>query len=577
MLGENVMNEQRLAVNRRRFLECFSAAGLGLMPGALMAVAQDATQITLEMLEAAQRIAGLSFTRDQQDKILARLNGRAGLLAGFDALRVADLGSTQPAIVFNPVLPGKTLPTERRPQRRKPPEVSMPATEQELAFLPVTHLARLIETRQITPTELTKLYLSRLKRYDPRLLCVVSLTEDLALRQARQADEEIAAGGYRGPLHGIPWGLKDLFAVRGTTTTWGMTPYRDRVIDLDSSVYSRLTDAGAILVAKLSTGALAVTARWFGGLTRNPWNTDQDAAGSSAGPGSATAAGLVGFSIGTDTGGSIIGPSTRNGITGLRPTFGRVSRHGAMVLAWTQDTVGPMCRSAEDCALVFNAIYGPDGKDNSIIDVPFNWDAVADVTRLRVGYLRAAFDGPIVENPNNPDAALLEKATRANNQEALDVIRSLGVSLVPFDLPDVPIPAIDFIRYAETAAFFDDVTRSGLLTQVEEGPEMSARPIEIRSAYFTPAVAFIQANRFRTRVMEQVDKAFGDLDLFIGSRQALTNRTGHPVVSMPSGFYRGSPTALHFTGKLFGDSEILLLAHAFQAATDHHLKHPPLQ
>ena len=569
-------NEQQLAVNRRRVLECFSAGGLGLMPGALMAVAQDATRITLEMLEAAQKIAGLSFTRDQQEKILARLNGPTGPLAGFDALRMADLGSTQPAFVFNPVLPGKTLPTERRPLRRKRPEVSKPATEEELAFLPVTHLARLLETRQITPTELTKLYLSRLKRYDPRLLCVVSLTEDLALRQARQADEEIAAGRYRGPLHGIPWGLKDLFAVRGTTTTWGMTPYRDRVIDLDASVYSRLTDAGAILIAKLSTGALAVTARWFGGLTRNPWNTDQDAAGSSAGPGCATAAGLVGFSIGTDTGGSIIGPSTRNGITGLRPTFGRVSRHGAMVLAWTQDTVGPMCRSAEDCALVFDAIHGPDGKDNSIIDVPFNWDAAAGVTHLRVGYLRAAFEGPIVENPNDPDAAQLERATRANNQKALDVIRSLGVNVVPFDLPDVPIPAIDFIRYAETAAFFDDATRSGLLSQVEEGPEMSARPVEIRSAYFTSAVAFIQANRFRTRVMEQMDKAMGDLDLFIGSRQALTNRTGHPVVSMPSGFYRGSPTALHFTGKLFGDSEILLLAHAFQAATDHHVKHPSL-
>ena len=568
-------NEQRLAVNRRRVLECFSAGGLGLMPGA-MAVAEDATRITLEMLEAAQKIAGLSFTRDQQEKILARLNGPTGPLAGFDALRMADLGSTQPAFVFNPVLPGKTLPTERRPLRRKPPEVSKPATEEELAFLPVTHLARLLETRQITPTELTKLYLSRLKRYDPRLLCVVSLTEDLALRQARQADEEIAAGRYRGPLHGIPWGLKDLFAVRGTTTTWGMTPYRDRVIDLDASVYSRLTDAGAILIAKLSTGALAVTARWFGGLTRNPWNTDQDAAGSSAGPGCATAAGLVGFSIGTDTGGSIIGPSTRNGITGLRPTFGRVSRHGAMVLAWTQDTVGPMCRSAEDCALVFDAIHGPDGKDNSIIDVPFNWDAAAGVTHLRVGYLRAAFEGPIVENPNDPDAAQLERATRANNQKALDVIRSLGVTVVPFDLPDVPIPAIDFIRYAETAAFFDDATRSGLLSQVEEGPEMSARPVEIRSAYFTSAVAFIQANRFRTRVMEQMDKAMGDLDLFIGSRQALTNRTGHPVVSMPSGFYRGSPTALHFTGKLFGDAEILLLAHAFQAATDHHVKHPSL-
>jgi Asp-tRNA(Asn)/Glu-tRNA(Gln) amidotransferase A subunit family amidase len=571
------MNEQRLALNRRRFLECFSIGGLGLMPGALMAVAQDALRITLEMLEAAQRIAGLSFTREEQERILVRLNGQAGPLPGFDALRAADLGSTQPAIVFNPVLPGKTLPSERRPLRRQALEVSMPATDEELAFLPVTHLAKLVETRQITPTELTQLYLSRLKRYDPRLLCVVNLTEDLALRQARRADEEIAAGTYRGPLHGIPWGLKDLFAVRGTKTTWGMTPYRDRVIDLDSSVYSRLADdAGAILVAKLSTGALAVTARWFGGLTRNPWNTEQDAAGSSAGPGSATAAGLVGFSIGTDTGGSIIGPSTRNGITGLRPTFGRVSRHGAMVLAWTQDTVGPMCRSAEDCAIVFDAIYGPDGRDNTIIDVPFNWDATADVTRLRVGYARAAFEETIAESPDNPDAAALARATRTNNQEALRVIRSLGVEVVPFDLPDVSIPAIDFIRYAETAAFFDDITRSGLLTEVEEGPEMSIRPTEIRSAYFTPAVEFIQANRFRTRMMQQMDEAMADLDLFIGSQQALTNRTGHPVVSMPSGFFRGSPTALHFTGKLFGDSEILLLAHAFQAATDHHLKHPQL-
>jgi Asp-tRNA(Asn)/Glu-tRNA(Gln) amidotransferase A subunit family amidase len=355
-----------------------------------------------------------------------------------------------------------------------------------------------------------------------------------------------------------------------------MTPYRDRIIDVDSGVYSRLTDAGAILVAKLSTGALAVTARWFGGLTRNPWNTAQDASGSSAGSGSATAAGLVGFSIGTDTGGSIIGPSTRNGITGLRPTFGRVSRHGAMVLAWTQDTVGPMCRSAEDCALVFDAISGPDGKDNTIIDVPFNWDATSDVSRLRVGYLRTAFEGAIADNPGNPEAAALERATRTNNQEALRVIRSLGVNLVPFDLPAVSIPAIDFIRHVETAAFFDDVTRSGLLTQVEEGPEMSTRPNEIRSAYFTSAVAFMQANRFRTRVMEQMDEAMADLDLFIGSRQALTNRTGHPVVSVPSGFHLGSPTALHLTGKLFGESEILLLAHAFQSATDHHLKHPPL-
>src|SRR3989454_1358342 len=329
--GRN-MNEDQLALNRRRFLECFSAGGLALMPGALMAVAQDAPRITLEMLEAAQRIAGVSFTRDQQERILARLNGPDGPLRGFDALRAADLGSTQPAIVFNPVLPGKTLPSERRPLRRKAMEVSMPATDEELAFLPVTHLAKLVESRQIRPTELTQLYLSRLKRYDPRLLCVVSLTEDLALRQARRADEEIAAGTYRGPLHGIPWGLKDLFAVRGTKTTWGMTPYRDRVIDLDSSADSRLTAAGAILVAKLSTGALAVTARWFGGLTRNPWNTEQDASGSSAGPGSATAAGLVGFSIGTDTGGALIRPPTRKRVTRPPPPLRRGGRPRAQVL-----------------------------------------------------------------------------------------------------------------------------------------------------------------------------------------------------------------------------------------------------
>jgi Asp-tRNA(Asn)/Glu-tRNA(Gln) amidotransferase A subunit family amidase len=570
------MNEQRLSFNRRRFLECFSAGGLALMPGALMAVAQDSPRITLEMLQAAEKIAGVSFTNDERQAILARLNSAAGPLPGFEELRRADLGGMQPAFVFNPVLPGKTIPNERRPLRRQAVEISTPKTEDELAFLPVSHLSKLIETRRVTSTELTKLYLSRLKRYDSKLLCVVNLTEDLALRQAHEADEEIAAGNYRGPLHGIPWGLKDLFAVRGTKTTWGMTPYRDRVIDLDSTVYTRLTEAGAVLVAKLSTGALAVTARWFGGLTRNPWNTDQDASGSSAGPGSATAAGLVGFSIGSDTGGSIIQPSSRNGVTGIRPTFGRVSRHGGMVLAWTQDTVGPLCRSAEDCALVLHTIQGPDGKDNSVIDVPFNWDTAMDVTRLRVGYLRAAFEGEITSDPSNPDAAEFERATRTNNQEALRIIRSFGVNLVPFDLPDVPIPAIDFIRYAETAAFFDDVTRRGILAAAEQGPERTTRPIEIRSAYFTPAVEFIQANRFRTYVMQQMDKAMADLDLFIGSNQLLTNRTGHPVVSMPSGFHRGSPTALHFTGKIFGDSEILLLAHRFQAATRHHLSHPPI-
>ena len=557
------MDEQR-SINRRRFVECLSAAGLGsaLLPGALAAVAQDAATITIDMLQSAMKIAGLSFTTDEQKRLLEKLNGARGYLAGFERLRTANLGDTQPAIVFNPVPPGKRLPTERRPLRRQPIDVSMPGSDEALAFLPLTHLSRLVESRRVTPSELTKLYLARLKKFDPQLHCVVSLTEELALRQAKQADEEIAAGAYRGPLHGIPFGLKDLLAVRGTKTTWGMSPFKDRVIDADATVYSRLARAGAILVAKLSTGALAVTAQWFGGLTRNPWNTEQDASGSSAGPGSATAAGLVGFSIGTDTGGSIIQPSTRNGISGLRPTFGRVSRYGAMTLAWTQDTIGPMCRSAEDCALVLDAIHGPDGKDNTVLDVPFNWDASADVTKLRVGYLRTVAEGEGADE------------IRRNTDAALGVIRSLGVSVVPFELPAVPIEAIDFIRYAETAAAFDDVTRAGVLTQVEQGPEQSRRPDEIRSAYFIPAVEFIQANRLRMRVMQQVDEALGTLDLFVGSYQALTNRTGHPVISLPNGFSRGSPTALHLTGKLFGEQEILLLAHAFQARTDFHLQHP---
>ena len=344
-------------------------------------------------------------------------------------------------------------------------------------------------------------------------------------------------------------------------TTWGVSLYKDRVIDADATVYTRLRDAGAILVAKLSSGAMALTAQWFGGVTRNPWNVQQDASGSSAGPGSATAAGLVAFSVGSDTGGSVISPSARNGLTGMRPTFGRVSRHGAMALAWTQDTVGPMCRSAEDCAIVFNAIYGPDGKDNSVLDVPFSWDSAADVRTLRVGYLR----------PERSDAI-----ARQNLQESLRVIRALGVQTVPFELPDVSIEAIDFIRYAETAAAFDDLTRSGRLRDIERGPEQSPRPAEIRPARFIPAVEYIQANRYRMRVMQQMDEAMSGIDLFIGANLTLTNRTGHPVISLPNGFADGSPTALQLTGKLFGEPELLLLAHAFQSRTDHHLKHPSL-
>ena len=573
------MDEKRLAINRRRFITGLSAAGLGstLMPGALAAVAQDAETITLEMIEAAQTIAGLSFARDEQERIVKSLNGERSPLQAFDTLRAANLGnSTQSALVFNPVPPGKTLPSERRPLKRQDLEVPMPATDEELAFLPVTHLARLVETRQIKPTELTELYFARLKQYDPKLHCVITLTEELARRQATRADEELATGTYRGPLHGIPWGAKDLLAVRGIKTTWGASPYKDQVINTDATAYTRLTEAGAILIAKLSMGSLASGDRWFGGRTRNPWNTRQGSGGSSAGPGSATAAGLVGFAIGTETRGSIISPSARNGITGLRPTFGRVSRYGAMALSWTMDKLGPMCRSAEDCALVFDAICGPDGKDNTIIDVPFNWDATADVTKLRVGYLSSAFEGAIIEDPENPDRAEGERQTRQNNQAALQTIRSLGVKVTRFELPDVPTEAIGFILGTEAAAAFDGPTRIAQLNLMKEPPEESRWPDRFRASRFVPAVEYIQANRLRMRVMQEVDEAMSDLDLFIGSNLGVTNLTGHPEISMPSGFFQGSPTSLRLTGKLFGEPEILLLAHAFQGKTDHHLKHPTL-
>ena len=547
--------------------------GLGstLMPEALTIAAQDAETVTLDVLEAAQKIAGVSFTRAEQGAILTRLNATGGYLAGFAALRAAKLTDDEPpAIVFNPVPPGKTLPSGPRGIVRRARQVSKPPSDEALAFLPVTDLAQLVETRQVKPSELTELYLSRLLKYDPALRCVVSLTPELARQQAREADAEIAAGKYRGPLHGIPYGLKDLFAVGGTKTTWGASPWKDRVVDSDATVYSKLTAAGAILVAKLSTGALAVGAQWFGGLTRNPWNVKEDASGSSAGSGAAAAAGLIGFAIGSDTGGSIIQPAERNGIAGLRPTFGRVSRYGGMTLAWTQDTVGPLCRSVEDCALVLDAIYGPDGKDNTVLDVPFRWDATSDVRKLRVGYLRSAF-------ASQPNETARQLAVRRNNEAALQVIRGLDIEVVPFDLPAVEIAALDFIRWAETAAFFDEPTRTGTLREIESGPERSARPADIRAGRFIPAAEYIQANRYRLRVMQQMDAAMSGIDLFLGSNALLTNRLGLPILSLPNGFADGSPTALQMTGKLFGEPELLLLAYAFQSATEHHLNHPKMQ
>jgi Asp-tRNA(Asn)/Glu-tRNA(Gln) amidotransferase A subunit family amidase len=526
-------------------------------------------------IKAAAKVIGLEFT---QKEINLMLEDVAENLEAYQTLRKYPLDNgVFPAIEFNPLIP---LVAETALNRKVTPiAITLPGTPgltvpenlEELAFAPVTVLAQLVRSRKITSVELTKMYINRLKRYDPLLKCVITLTEDLALQQAQRADKEIAEGKYRGPLHGIPWGAKDLLATKGIKTTWGAKPYENQVIDVDATVVKRLEEAGAVLVAKLSMGALAWGDVWFGGKTRNPWNTEQGSSGSSAGPASATAAGLVGFSIGTETWGSIVSPSTRCGVTGLRPTYGRVSRYGAMALSWSMDKIGPICRSAEDCALVFNAIYGPDGKDFTLVDRPFAWDPAIDIKTLRIGYVKALFEIDEKEYPN-----------KKHDEKVLETFRSLGVNLVPIKLPDFPVNSLAYILNAEAAAAFDRLTRIGkddmMVRQVRR-----AWPNVFRQARLIPAVEYIQANRFRTALIQQMAEILKDIDAYIvpsygGDHLLLTNLTGHPAVVVPNGFNeKGSPVSITFMGNLFKEAEALLLAKTFQDTTDYHKKHPELK
>jgi Asp-tRNA(Asn)/Glu-tRNA(Gln) amidotransferase A subunit family amidase len=572
-----------LSLNRRRFLEYFSSIGLGatLLPGALLAQAQDAPTITLGMVDEAARVAGISLSPDAEKKIAEALSRKNGLLANYKALSEMKLGNdTPPAIVFNPLLPGMTKPKARGVFRCSRPPAIKPKTDEDLAFLSVVQLAALIKKRVITSTDLTKLYLARLKKYDPVLHCVVTLTEDLALKQAARADEELAAGLYRGPLHGIPWGAKDLLAVKEYKTTFGASPYKDQVIDADSTVFTRLTEAGAVLVAKLTLGALAMGDRWFGGQTKSPWdpaNPSNGSSGSSAGPASAAAAGLVGFAVGSETRGSIMSPAGRCGVTGLRPTFGRVSRYGAMALSWTMDKLGPLGRTAEDCAVVLKALVGPDGRDNHVIDAPFDWDATRDTAKLKVGYVKADYEGDIPDDPQNAQRVQRMREARKNGVEALAVIKSLGVRLVPIEMPKFDTAPIDFILTAEAAAAFHDLVVSDRFDQMTAEPERSSWVGSMRQHELVPAVQYIQANRARYRLMESFAKVFEGLDLFVGSQLGVTNLTGHPEISLVSGFNaQGQPQSLRLTGRLFGEEDILLLAHSFQGKTDYHLRRPKI-
>ena len=447
--------------DRRAFLSYFSSIGLGstLLPGILWARMAAGLDITKESIAAAEELAGLRFEDAQREMMVQSLRNQAQTL---DALHRIPLDNgVPPAIVFNPVPAGVTLPApgaRKAPVRERLPVRAVPGNLEELAYAPVAELSTLVRTRKVTSTQLTRMYLDRLKKHDPTLLCVISLTEERALRQAKAADEEIARGKYRGALHGIPWGAKDLLAVKGYRTTWGAGPYREQVIDTDAAVVQRLDEAGAVLVAKLTLGELAQGDNWFGGITKNPWKPDQGSSGSSAGPASATAAGLVGFSIGSETLGSISSPSTRCGVTGLRPTFGRVPRTGAMALSWTMDKLGPMCRSVEDCALVFDAIHGPDGADLSCHAAPFAWNATTPLRSIRVGYLKSAFDAP-VNDPANPQRVL--RPAKAFDDAALEALRRAGIAMVPVEVPELNYGAMRVILTAEAAAAFDDLTRSG--------------------------------------------------------------------------------------------------------------------
>jgi|SRR5687768_283918 len=566
--------------DRRAFMAYFGGIGLGstLLPGILWSHASSGAEITVATIAAAQELAGLDFAESERAMMVDGLKTNQSRIEALHKVSIPN--STAPALIFNPVPPGRKIPNEprRRMIRTIVPARAVPADPDELAFLPVTELSELIRRKKITSVQLTTLYLDRLKKYDPVLRCVITLTDERAMAQARAADREIARGHYRGPLHGIPWGAKDLLAVKGYRTTWGAGPYRDQVIDEDATVVERLDAAGAILVAKLTLGELAQGDNWFGGKTRNPWNVSAGSSGSSAGPASATAAGLVGFSIGSETLGSISSPSTVCGTTGLRPTFGRVPKSGAMALSWSMDKLGPICRSVEDCALVLDAIYGPDGKDASAITASFNWNAAISPKQLRIGYVKRAFDLPVTD-PADPKRTL--HSTKKFDDAALEVMRGMGVKLIPVELPDIPYDAMRFILTAEAAAAFDDLTRSNRddqLVQQTRGDWANT----FRTARFIPAVEYINANRLRSRAILEWDKLMSTVDVIMTPTSAAnlpqlvaTNLTGHPAVILPNGFRPdGTPVSLTFLGGLFEEAKLLAVANAYQRATGFHKVRP---
>lgn len=568
-------------MNRRRFLARAAAgATLPLASGTLSAADAPATSpeasgITAETIAAAEKLAAVDFSPEQRALLAKDLVSRA---AGYREVRRNPLpNSVAPALSLHlPAAPRPGSTGAAIPAAWSPPETTRPASAEDLAFLPVTALASLLRARKVTSRELTELFLERLRRLNPVLEAVVTLTEERALRQADAADAELRAGKWRGPLHGVPWGAKDLLAVRGYPTTWGARPFREQTFDTDAEVVRRLDAAGAVLVAKLSLGALAYGADWFGGRTKCPWNIELPSSGSSAGSCAAVSAGLVPFAIGSETLGSIVSPSTRNAVTGLRPTYGRVSRAGAMALAWSMDKIGPIARTVEDCALVFAAIHGADPADPTATEAPFAWRPAPSLHGTRVGFVEAQFAA--------------ESEWRDAQRATLETLRGLGAELVPVEIPKVPGRVVSTILSAEAAAAFSDLTLTGEIDDLL-APRPSNWAKSMRESRFIPAVEYIQANRVRTGLIRETEDLFARhrLDAWVtpafGDHLSLTNMTGHPAVCVPAGFApvkdqpadspRRNATAVTFHSALFADDRALTVAHAFQQATRWHDRRPP--
>jgi Asp-tRNA(Asn)/Glu-tRNA(Gln) amidotransferase A subunit family amidase len=521
-------------------------------------------KITILLVKQAQKIMGLDFTDIEADSMLTDLEGQRKSMLAIRKLNIPN--SVSPALNFNPLPVAYQFPDKVNYFKASTEaNLKLPASKDELAFFTVRQLAELIRTKQISSVELTRFFIERIKKYDSKLQFAITITEERALRNAKKADAEIAAGKYKGLLHGIPFGAKDLLAVKEYKTTWGAVPYKDQIIDVDATVITKLENAGAILIAKMTLGELAMGDVWFGGKTKNPWDLNRGSSGSSAGSASAVSAGCMPFAIGSETLGSIVSPSSECGTTGLRPSFGRISKYGAMALSWSMDKLGPITRSVEDCAIVFNAIQGTDNKDLSLISAPFNYSAPigSSLKGFRIGYIPSEFNR--------------KYANSANDSLSLKKLKEMGAEMVPIELPLLPYRDLIIVLAAESGAAFQELSlsnRDDLMVKQDK----NAWPSGFRSAHFIPAIDYIQANRARTILIEQLNKTMKGIDVFIapafGQNLLATNLSGHPCVVLPNGFRNGLPTSITFTGQLFGEGKLLKIAQAYQKSTDFDQKHP---